>query len=857
MAGIIVVPGGFGPTFLPHLGGESSRVIPGGHRGEAAVDFIICSDENVLAIAVEHVSIPVIAALALVTVADAHLDSLRESVQHSDHWSAALGLVRRWHGGSWASPVFRATALRDDGVAQPKVNDIARSVASGVFRRWSWAVSMSAYDVEVCAIWLASGRVLVGIPLTPGWHACVRVAKGGFFPIETFPGVAPSASSSGEETRGSPSQPVLRPSVCHGLLLRSGIRSTDLMCDTMCGVGSLPAEALTRFGLPYALAGDNGRNATREAGRRRRRLRRVSATLSLSGNSGGGDSGRSGGSSSGGASSSGSVTTTTCRVHLQLTWRAPSLEVARWDAKCLPLRSSVVDAIVVDVPWGNRGKAEPALLRETLSEVERVLTPGGKAVVLLVRASARALEERGLDGIGLKLIDSLDVCVGGWPVAAITLRKQTREQIREQTLPLVGLVGRTASVCAATTGVATFDAMSSRAAPPRVVLSSCCCTVEVERTLAPLNLAELLVAAFPSLVPSISNARRAVRHRRVCLAAAPTTVLWWRSCVPVGARVVLRPHIARMQPQEALTAMHEAEPLRVLWETDEWVAVVKPAGLGVLRGRRSLANALLALQASRGGGKAHTAGKTATGAADSSAAGAQQKVAAQQTAAAPAEPARTAEEGDAPWTVAYDGPSKLGGVWLAAKTAAAAVALLDGEVHIVIDWVAIFRGSPSEAALKEAGVEGAVAGRIGRSVRYDTISEVRFRTSSADLAAWRNAAAALGYPVVGDRPHCDGPAACLWVSAARVEPTSNQPAAGWAAIATMVDSVVAPAPERFARLFEREEQVCRFRDQGQITSEYVLRIQREQQEEGEEEEVVVDDADSAGEDDELEAEQLS
>ena len=50
----------------------------------------------------------------------------------------------------------------------------------------------------------------------------------------------------------------------------------------------------------------------------------------------------------------------------------------------------------------------------------------------------------------------------------------------------------------------------------------------------------------------------------------------------------------------------------------------------------------------------------------------------------------------------------------------------------------------------------------------------------------------------------------------------------------MVDSVVAPAPERFARLFEREEQVCRFRDQGQITSEYVLRIQREQQEEGEE-----------------------
>ena len=34
----------------------------------------------------------------------------------------------------------------------------------------------------------------------------------------------------------------------------------------MCGVASLPLEAMARFGLAYALAGDNARKATREAG---------------------------------------------------------------------------------------------------------------------------------------------------------------------------------------------------------------------------------------------------------------------------------------------------------------------------------------------------------------------------------------------------------------------------------------------------------------------------------------------------------------------------------------------------------------------------------------------------------------
>ena len=64
-------------------------------------------------------------------------------------------------------------------------------------------------------------------------------------------------------------------------------------------------------------------------------------------------------------------------------------------------------------------------------------------------------------------------------------------------------------------------------------------------------------------------------------------------------------------------------------------------------------------------------------------------------------------------------------------------------------------------------------------------------------------------------------------------------------------AVAAPAPERFGRLFDREEAVCTYRDQGQLTSEYVARLLRarevEEAEEVEEEveEEAAEDAEDA------------
>lgn len=356
MTAVVVVPGGLGETYRPLFGADTS-VVPGASRGEAAVDFLLVSDATALSkLQSAPDDIPVIGVMALLAccgdVAE-NLNLLRDKVQHSEHWPAVMRLWQLWRGGggSRQPSVFRATALRGDGLSRPHVNEIARAAASGVWRRWQWTADMTAYDIEVVAI-LTATHAIVGVPLTAGWHACARAKKGGFFPVEASRGggSASQEAAASAKKQISSQQPVLRPSVCHGLLLRAGVRPSDLYCDPMCGVGSLPAEALSRFGCSFALGGDLGRSAVRDAGRRTKRCGRfgrplVAVGLTVAPGQVQADGGHA----------------TAVRVRVSLTPKrgAPVMEVARWDVRALPLRSGVVDKIVVDIPWGNRGKAEP------------------------------------------------------------------------------------------------------------------------------------------------------------------------------------------------------------------------------------------------------------------------------------------------------------------------------------------------------------------------------------------------------------------------------------------------------------------------------------------------------------------
>ena len=171
----------------------------------------------------------------------------------------------------------------------------------------------------------------------------------------------------------------------------------------------------------------------------------------------------------------------------------------------------------------------------------------------------------------------------------------------------------------------------------------------------------------------------------------------------------------------------------------------------------------------------------------------------------------------------------MGGAWLVAKGALSAVALLDGAVSVQLEWRAIFVGAPSAAALSRYGLDNVEVLRANRSIRYGTLTEATFRTDHKNTEAWRDAAAAGGHPVVGDRPHSEGPTACFWVSAVHVH-ASDDPRVRH----LLASGPAVAAPERFARLFEREEAMCERVDAGAgaITSEYVKRLLQVRQAEG-------------------------
>ncbi|CAK0880644.1 unnamed protein product [Prorocentrum cordatum] len=434
-----------------------------------------------------------------------------------------------------------------------------------------------------------------------------------------------------------------------------------------------------------------------------------------------------------------------CAAHT----RGRTFDALRWDAGLLALRSGSVDKVVTDYPWGNRTKADPLLLPRALREIARVLRAGGVAVILLLRTSADRLAR---DACGLELAERLDVAVSGWPVAVVKLRKPFQEA-----------AGATQEAIVAQT-------------------TSICCAVRIDERLSGVSLAEVLMEAWPQFVPNQSSARRAVMHRRVCLASCPSTKLWWRNTPPLGERVVLRPVFPGASFQTV--GADQRSKLQVLWETDEWLAVVKPAGMAVLSGPRSLANEIRILQGKQG------------------------------------------LEESPPWTVAFDGDARVGGAWLVAKGPLSALALLDGEARVMLEWRAVLRGRPRAIP----GLELRTV-REAPSVRYRSITEVSFVLDSADTTEWRETAAAAGNPVVGDRPHCDGPAPCVWISGARV---AASPAAATLE-APAGEVAVAAEPERFGKLFEKEALVCSYAERGMLLG-YPLEMHLRNQEEDDKEE---------------------
>ena len=146
----------------------------------------------------------------------------------------------------------------------------------------------------------------------------------------------------------------LRPTLAAAMVRLAEVKPPNVVLDPMCGAGTLLAEHLSvmrtmRVPFPPALGGDVDASAVRAAGANLHRLG---------------------------------------QVHL-----------ARWDAGRLPLATHSVDRIVSNPPFGKQlGEPETIgpLYRRVLREYDRVLRPGGRAVLLAgdfgkLRSAAQAV----------------------------------------------------------------------------------------------------------------------------------------------------------------------------------------------------------------------------------------------------------------------------------------------------------------------------------------------------------------------------------------------------------------------------------------------------------------------------------
>ena len=523
-------------------------------------------------------------------------------------------------------------------------------------------------------------------------------------------------------------EPLLRRSVCFAMLQLAEVGPGDVIVDPMAGSGSLPVEAARAFGARWVLGGDLTRVATRQA----KFARRV----------------------------------------------CPELEVARWDARRLPLRSAVADAVVTDIPWGNRSRGDPLLLRDALAEARRLLRPGGRAVLLMTRVAAAACAR--LDSGSRPRRRSTLSSAAGPPRSSGCGRARRRGGRGGAAGGGAGDGGAGGGGDGGAAVDDDDDDVPAFAGVARSALTPCCCAVVVGVLYAELSVAEILLSEWPELVPTISAARRAIKHRRVSRASAlDTHVVWWREKVAVGERLVFRPHLARHEPYD--------EPLRVLWEAGDFLCVHKPPGMQVLRGRRSLANALHAMQAARG------APRPPPGDAVAAAVGRRRRRRAGGAAVAPA----------------YDGGGRVDGAWLVTKTATAALALLDGDdgkSQLARDRA---RSPTTPTRARRRRRQPAAARRRRRrcascaraSVRYRAIAEVELRCAAGALVAARLTAPAPGHrrpsTATGRRRACGSPPRAPPPTTRRRRALPPPP----------------PAPRRRAasrplrQLFEREEQV--------------------------------------------------
>ncbi|XP_003973291.2 tRNA (guanine(6)-N(2))-methyltransferase THUMP3 [Takifugu rubripes] len=194
----------------------------------------------------------------------------------------------------------------------------------------------------------------------------------------------------------------LRSTLCYGMLRLCKPQASDIILDPMCGTGAIPLEGAIEFNSSFYVAGDNNDMAVNRTVNNVFHIQRRRADK---------------GSASG-----------------------MPIDTVRWDLCSLPIRTSSIDIIITDMPFGKRmgsRKKNWDLYPSCLREMARVCRPGsGKAVLLTQdkKCFSKALSRMG--GLWRKL-HTVWVNVGGLHAGVFLLKRtantfgQTPEDVYE------------------------------------------------------------------------------------------------------------------------------------------------------------------------------------------------------------------------------------------------------------------------------------------------------------------------------------------------------------------------------------------------------------------------------------------
>ncbi|KAL6457856.1 hypothetical protein MHYP_G00330860 [Metynnis hypsauchen] len=217
---------------------------------------------------------------------------------------------------------FRVTCNRAGDKHSFTSNDAARDFGGAVQEFFQWKADMTKFDVEVL-LNIHNNEVVIGIALTE--ESLHRRNITHFGPT------------------------TLRSTLAYGMLRLCKPQVSDVIVDPMCGTGAIPLEGVIEWTHSFFLSGDNHDMAVS------RTVNNINHIVKRR---------KDGGSASLGL----------------------PIDTAQWDLCHLPMRTSSVDIITTDMPFGKRmgsKKKNWDLYPSCLREMARVCRPGtGRAVVL-------------------------------------------------------------------------------------------------------------------------------------------------------------------------------------------------------------------------------------------------------------------------------------------------------------------------------------------------------------------------------------------------------------------------------------------------------------------------------------------